>query len=95
VAVTQDDRIFVALPRWVQSDSFSLGEVKDGKVVPYPGGDWNTWHPGLDEESRLTTVNAVWVEPGIPDALWVVDCTHRGSATKMRSSWVTATPLSW
>jgi sugar lactone lactonase YvrE len=74
VAVSKDDRIFVALPRWVQSDSFSLGEVKDGKVVPYPGGDWNTWHPGLDEESRFTTVNAVWVEPGIPNALWVVDC---------------------
>ena len=74
VAVSHDDRIFVALPRWVQSDSFSLGEVKDGKVVPYPGGDWNTWHKGLDEENRFTTVNAVWIEPGIPDALWVVDC---------------------
>jgi sugar lactone lactonase YvrE len=74
VAVSHDDRIFVALPRWVQPDSFSLGEVKDGKVVPYPGGDWNTWHQGADEEKRFTTVNAVWVEPGIPDALWVVDC---------------------
>jgi sugar lactone lactonase YvrE len=74
VAVSHDDRIFVALPRWVQPDSFSLGEVKDGKVVPYPGGDWNSWHQGIDEENRFTTVNAVWVEPGIPDALWVVDC---------------------
>jgi hypothetical protein len=37
VAVSHDDRIFLALPRWVQSDSFSVGEVKDGKVVPYPG----------------------------------------------------------
>jgi sugar lactone lactonase YvrE len=74
VAVSHDDRIFLALPRWVQPDSFSVGEVKDGKVVPYPGGDWNTWHQGLDEENRFTAVNAVWVEPGIPDALWVVDC---------------------
>jgi sugar lactone lactonase YvrE len=74
VAVSHDDRIFVALPRWVQANSFSLGEVKDGKVVPYPGGDWNTWHQGIDEENRFTTVNAVWIEPGIPDALWVVDC---------------------
>ena len=74
VAVSHDDRIFLALPRWVQSGSFSLGEVKDGKVVPYPGGDWNTWHQGIDEENRFTTVNAVWIEPGIPDALWVVDC---------------------
>jgi sugar lactone lactonase YvrE len=74
VAVSQDDRIFLALPRWVQPDSFSVGEVKDGKVVPYPGGNWNTWHKGLDEENRFTAVNAVWVEPGMPDALWVVDC---------------------
>ncbi len=74
VAVSHDDRIFLALPRWVQSDSFSLGEVKDGKVVPYPGGDWNTWRPGPDEENRFTAVNAVWIEPGLPDALWVVDC---------------------
>ena len=74
VAVSHDDRIFLALPRWVQSDSFSVGEVKEGKVVPYPGGDWNTWHQGLDEENRFTAVNAVWIEPGIPDALWVVDC---------------------
>ena len=74
VAVSHDDRIFLALPRWVQSDSFSVGEVKDGKVVAYPGGDWNTWHQGLDEENRFTAVNAVWIEPGLPDALWVVDC---------------------
>lgn len=74
VAVSHDDRIFLALPRWVQPDSFSLGEVKDGKVEPYPGGDWNTWHQGMNEENRFTTVNAVWVEPGIPNALWVVDC---------------------
>ena len=33
VAVSHDDRIFLALPRWVQPDSFSVGEVKDGKVV--------------------------------------------------------------
>jgi sugar lactone lactonase YvrE len=48
--------------------------VKNGKVVPYPGGDWNSWHQGMDEENRFTAVNAVWVEPDIPDALWVVDC---------------------
>jgi hypothetical protein len=74
VAVSHDDRIFLALPRWVQSDSFSVGEVKEGKVVPYPGGGWNTWHQGLDEENRFTAVNAVWIDPGIADALWVVDC---------------------
>jgi sugar lactone lactonase YvrE len=74
VAVSHDDRIFVALPRWVQPDSFSVGEMKGGKVVPYPGGDWNTWHKGMDEENRFTAVNAVWIEPGMPDALWVVDC---------------------
>ncbi len=74
VAVSHDDRIFLGLPRWVQPDSFSLGEVKDGKVVPYPGGDWNTWRQGIDEENRFTKVNAVWVEPGIPNASWVVDC---------------------
>ncbi len=74
VAVSQDNRVFLALPRWVQPDTFSLGEVRDGKVVPFPGGDWNTWHQGLDEENRFTAVNAVWVEPGMPGVLWVVDC---------------------
>lgn len=76
VAVSHDERIFLAMPRWTQPDSFSVGEVKNGKVLPYPGGDWNTWKPGMDEENRFTGVNAVWVEPAMPDVLWVVDCAQ-------------------
>ena len=43
VAVSEDDRIFVNLPRWNVDVPVSVGEVKNGKIEPYPNAAWNAW----------------------------------------------------
>ncbi|RML46881.1 hypothetical protein APX70_04700, partial [Pseudomonas syringae pv. maculicola] len=36
VTVTETGRIFVNFPRWGDKVPFTVGEVRDGKVVAYP-----------------------------------------------------------
>jgi sugar lactone lactonase YvrE len=43
VAVSEDDRVFVNLPRWSVDVPVSVGEVKNGKIAPYPNAAWNAW----------------------------------------------------
>src|SRR5262245_40056992 len=75
VAVSPEGRIFVSLPRWRESeDTFSVGEIKDGSLRPFPGGDWNTWHPTraqANPQNRFVCVNAVLTDR--KGNLWVVD----------------------
>ena len=49
VTVTADGRIFVNFPRWGDDVPFPVGEIKDGKAVPYPDTVINKFdpaHPG-------------------------------------------------
>jgi sugar lactone lactonase YvrE len=75
VAVSPGGRIFVSLPRWRESeDTFSVGEIKGGSLHPFPGGDWNTWHPTraqANPQNRFVCVNAVHTDRN--GSLWVVD----------------------
>jgi sugar lactone lactonase YvrE len=43
VAVSEDDRVFVNLPRWSVDVPVSVGEVKNGQIEPYPNAAWNAW----------------------------------------------------
>lgn len=43
VTVSKDGRMFVNFPRWTEDTEVSVGEVKDGKVVPFPNDEWNGW----------------------------------------------------
>lgn len=43
VAVSESNRIFVNLPRWSSDVPISVGEVKQGKIAPYPNEAWNAW----------------------------------------------------
>ncbi|MFC6647198.1 L-dopachrome tautomerase-related protein [Granulicella cerasi] len=82
VAVAADGRMFVSLPRWSQPGSFSLGVVREDKVQPYPGGPWNS--VSGDTANHFSSVNAVRVEPGHPETLWVVDQdTGKAGETKL------------
>ena len=75
VAVSQDGRIFVSMPRWTSDDTISVGEIlADGSIRAFPGGDWNTWHPERSPESpgsRFVSVNAAFTDSA--GDLWVVD----------------------
>ena len=42
-AVTPDGRIFVNFQRWEEDVAISVGELKAGRVSPYPNREWNVW----------------------------------------------------
>lgn len=83
IAVAQDGRVFVGMPRWVQQASFSVGVVVNGEVIPYPGDSWNTWAPQSDPAQHFVNINALRIEPDKPDHLWAVDCTLGKGGAKL------------
>lgn len=75
VAVANDGRIFVNFPRWgdekVYSDFFTVGEVKNGKTVPYPSAEMNKADPNRASQTLLAAQTIV-VDP-TGKRLWIVD----------------------
>ena len=61
VTVSRSGRIFVNFPRWGDPVDFTVGEIRNGKVVAYPGG-------GADP---FVSVQSVVVDA--LDRLWVLD----------------------
>ena len=83
IAVSHDGRIFVGMPRWIQQDSFSIGEYKGGNVVPYPGNSWNDWSKKESPEKHFVNINALRIEMDKPNDLWAVDCTQGKGGAKL------------
>lgn len=70
VTVSHDGRIFVNFPRWGDDVPYTVGEIRDGKVVAYPDAIINkadTSKPG----SSLLSVQSVVVDPA--NRLWILD----------------------
>jgi sugar lactone lactonase YvrE len=70
VTVSRDGRIFVNYPRWGDPVPFTVGEIHNGKVVPYPNQEINTFdqnHPA----NTLSSVQSVVVDPA--NRLWILD----------------------
>lgn len=59
VAVAKDNRVFVNYPYWLDTHSYSVVEVKDGKPVPYPNAEWNSFKKGEDGQNKFVTVQSV------------------------------------
>ena len=75
VNVSRDGRIFVNFPRWTEDSALSVGEVKDGTVVPYPDAEWNGWRNALKDKVEAKT-HWVCVQSIVVDHsnhLWVLD----------------------
>lgn len=72
VTVSKQNRIFVNFPRWSEDAPVSVGEVVDGKVVPYPNAAWNAYRNAepLDPAKHFVCVQSV-VAAG--DVLYVLD----------------------
>jgi len=67
-----DDRIFVAGPRWTGGTGPSLAVVHgDRTPTAYPNEDWNAWRPGADAWHRFVSINAIRSDSR--GGLWVVD----------------------
>ncbi|QQE10552.1 hypothetical protein JD969_13705 [Planctomycetota bacterium] len=72
IAITQEtSRIFVTFPRWSANVPISVGEVKDGAVVPYPNEEWNNWQPGKDPRMHWICAQSVYMDA--LDRMWVLD----------------------
>jgi sugar lactone lactonase YvrE len=71
ITVSKTGRIFVNFPRWSEDVPVSVGELKDGTVVPWPDATWNAWAPGAPPENRFVAVQSVVIDD--QDRLWAVD----------------------
>jgi sugar lactone lactonase YvrE len=80
LAVTEDGRIFVNLPRWSQDVPVSVGELKNGAIVPYPNQAWNAWRNSehLPPQTHFVCVQSVVADGA--GSLWVLDPAAPGLA---------------
>jgi sugar lactone lactonase YvrE len=70
VTVSRNGRIFVNFPRWGDQVPFTVGEIRQGQVVPYPDPAINRPDPARPGES-LISVQSVVVDAA--DRLWILD----------------------
>jgi len=70
VTVSKDGRVFVCFPRWGDPVEFTVGEIRNGKVEPYPNISTNRLNTQNQTES-LVSVQSVVVDP--QDRLWMLD----------------------
>ncbi|HLY75729.1 MAG TPA: L-dopachrome tautomerase-related protein, partial [Planctomycetota bacterium] len=70
VTVATFGRIFVSFPRWGDPVPFTVGEVKEGKVVPFPGPEINHLIPSRAGET-FVSVQSVVVDA--KNRLWALD----------------------
>jgi sugar lactone lactonase YvrE len=70
VTVSANGRIFINFPRWGDEVPFTVGEIKNGKVIAYPDAAINKFDPARPGET-LGSVQSVVVDP--VNRLWIVD----------------------
>ena len=70
VTVSRGGRIFVNYPKWGDDVAFTVGEVRDGEVRPYPSQAFNDNDHDADPDA-LVSVQSVVVDPA--DRLWILD----------------------
>jgi sugar lactone lactonase YvrE len=70
VAVSHRGRIFVNFPKWSEEVAFTVAELRDGELVPYPNEAINRADPG-NPAASLVSVQSVVVDPA--DRLWILD----------------------
>ena len=72
VTVANSGRIFVNFPRWGDKVEYTVGEVKNGKTVPYPSAEINGYGEGDNPSEKLVSVQSVVVDP-TGKRLWILD----------------------
>jgi len=70
VTVSAKGRIFVNFPLWGDDVPFTVGEIRDGKVVAYPDAATNTYDEKRPDKTLLS-VQSVVVDSA--DRLWILD----------------------
>jgi sugar lactone lactonase YvrE len=70
VTVTETGRIFVNYPHWGDDVKFTVGELRNGKAVPYPNAEINIADPTRADTNFLSVQSVVADGHG---RLWVLD----------------------
>lgn len=70
VTVASDGRIFINFPRWGGEVPYTVAEIREGKIVPYPDAAINKFDPNRPGET-LGSVQSVVVDPA--GRLWILD----------------------
>ncbi|MGE1154460.1 L-dopachrome tautomerase-related protein [Pseudomonas kitaguniensis] len=70
VSISENGRIFVNFPRWGDEVPFTVGELRDGKVVPYPDSALNQFDPKHPEKGFISVQSVVADGSG---HLWILD----------------------
>jgi sugar lactone lactonase YvrE len=70
VSVSADERIFINFPHWGDDVQFTVGEIKDGKVVAYPSSAMNKFDASRPTET-LSSVQSIVVDA--LQRLWILD----------------------
>jgi sugar lactone lactonase YvrE len=70
VSVSSTGRVFVNFPKWGDDVPFTVAEIRDGKVVPFPDQAMND-PSGDDDATAFVSVQSIVVDPA--DRLWVLD----------------------
>lgn len=75
VNVSKKGRVFLNFPRWTEDNAISVAELKNGKAVPYPDTEWNSWRNAkrdtMDAANHFVCVQSVVLDHA--DNLWVLD----------------------
>lgn len=77
VTVSETGRIFVNFPRWGDNVPFTVGEIRDGKVVAYPNAAINKENPN-DPSDGLISVQSVVADGR--GRVWLLDTAAPGFA---------------
>ncbi len=63
-----EERVFLSFPRWVEAGDYTVAELVDGQLVPYPSADSNAIEQGAD---ALISVNGLHMDSR--GWLWILD----------------------
>jgi len=70
VSVSHSGRLFVCYPKWGDEVGFTVGEIRDGEEVAFPGQELND-NRSDDDAERLVSVQSIVVDPA--DRRWRLD----------------------
>ncbi|PWU05491.1 MAG: gluconolaconase, partial [Verrucomicrobia bacterium] len=70
VTVSRQGRIFVNFPRWGDHVPFTVAEIRDGKLIPFPNANINRADESRPSDT-LISVQSVVVDA--KDRLWILD----------------------
>lgn len=70
VAVSATNRIFASYPRG-NCIPFSVGEIVEGEVIPYPNADWNNWNMSVTPNNHFICIQSIYIDK--LDNLWILD----------------------